>query len=218
MSDESSQPVKRQLKSVFSRQLLAPLLCGLLIGCVGTAPHSQESTYPNTARVEVPVGWRVGSTSHNAAMRLLEFVPQDQSVDSWTDMITIIVVYHRSAADFSDFLNSLQEHLSQGCEVPPVLSKSNRLTDHGYEAATQTVTCGKSKRFGKGEIMMQKVMMGDNAIFDVQRAWRFAPTQRSEDLPLSEAQREDGAAYLDTVWLCNLTVESPGCPLSQPKL
>jgi hypothetical protein len=215
---KSSQPVKRQLESVLNPHFIALFLCILLLGCAGTARHGQESTYPNTARIQVPDGWRVGSSSHNATMRVLEFVPQDQSVDSWTDMITIIVVYHRSAADLSDYLNNMREHLPQGCDVPSVLSEPIRLTDHGYEAATQTVACGKSRRFGKGEFMMQKVMMGENAIFDVQRAWRFAATQRSEDLPLSEAQRADGTAYLDTVWLCNMTVESPGCPLSQHKL
>jgi hypothetical protein len=210
--------MKLKLESVLSPKFTAFLFCILLTGCVATAPGRQESTYPNTARIPVPEGWRVGSESHNAAMRVLEFVPPDQTVDSSTDMITIIVVYHRSVADLSDYLNGMREHLPQGCEVPALLNDPSRLTDHGYETATQTVACGKSKRFGMGEIMIQKVMMGQNAIFDVQRAWRFAATQRSEDLPLSDAQRAAGAAYLDTVWLCNVTVESPGCPRSQHKI
>lgn len=209
--------MKRNLESRLRPQFIVPFFCILLTGCLGTAPDRQESTYPNVTRIAIPEGWRVGSESHNAAMRVLEFVPPDQTVDRWTDMITIIVVYHRSAADLADYLSSMREHLPQGCEVPAVFNEQPRLTDHGYEAVTQTVACGKSKRFGKGEIMMQKVMMGQNAIFDVQRAWRFAATQRSEDLPLSDAQRASGAAYLDTVWLCNVTVESPGCPLSQHK-
>ncbi len=212
---ESGPPVKCRPGSKLSPQFIAPLFCVLLTCCVGNQPHSQESTYPDVARAPVPAGWRVGSESHNAAMRLLEFVPPDQTADHWTDMITVIVVYHRSGADLSDYMNNMQAHLQQGCEVPSVLSGLLRLPDHGYETAIQTVACGKSKRFGKGEIMMQKVMVGENAIFDVQRAWRFAPAQRSEDLPFSDAQRAAGAAYLDTVWLCNRTVNSADCPIPQ---
>jgi uncharacterized protein YbdZ (MbtH family) len=214
---KSSQPMKRNLESILRPQFIVFLFCLFLTGCVGTAPDSQESTYPNVTRIAIPEGWRVGSESHNAAMRVLEFVPSDQTVDRWTDMITIIVVYHRSAADLSDYLSGVREHLPQGCDVPAVFNEHPRLTDHGYEAATLTAACGKSTGFGKGEIMMQKVMMGQNAIFDVQRTWRFAAMQRSQDLPLSDAQRAAGAAYLDTVWLCNVTVETPGCPRPQRK-
>ena len=134
-------------------------------------------------------------------------------MDNWTDMITVIVVYHRSGADFLEYLNDMRAHFPQGCDVPILLGGLRRLTDHGYDAAIQTVACGKSKRFGMGEIMMEKVMIGQNAIFDVQRAWRFPPARRSDDLPLSAGQQAARAAYLDAVWLCNVTVESPGCPL-----
>jgi hypothetical protein len=180
-------------------------------GCAVAAPDKPESTYPNVVRAEMPDGWRVGSESHNAAMRILEFVPPDQTVDRWDEMLTMVVIYHRSGADLLDYVNKMREDFPRGCAVPPVLSKPLRRTDHGYDSITQTVACGKTNKYGLGEAMTQKVMIGQNAIFDVQRAWRFPAAPRSEDLPFFDAQRAAGAAYLDAVWLCDVTVKSADC-------
>jgi hypothetical protein len=47
------------------------------------------------------------------------------------------------------------------------------------------------------------MIQGEHGFYQVQRAWDFPPTGRSEDIPLTQVMRDSAQARLATMHICN---------------
>lgn len=162
----------------------------------------------------VPEGTKIGFRDHKPEMDIVEYVPEDQSVEQWTDMITVMVFPRPSGFTLDAFFQNMSEGFVEGCEVEALVRDPKRFPDGTYPAGTQAAFCGKTIRFGQGEALIYKAILGAKALYVVQRAWRFPPSDQSRYLPITEDMLVSAIERLETVHLCDSEIASERCPAS----
>jgi hypothetical protein len=193
----------------------------LIVASLGCAdPHLIEvnaqnvgAGNPNAEKLHLvlPEGYKVGYSNSNSNMRIFEYVPEGQSIEQWTTMTTVIVMALHTAPDIDALLQAMSETFVRGCEVRAVVSQPKRFLDVGYPAGTQSVICGKTRRFGQGEALFYKAMQGKTGFFLVQQAWRFPPAANSRDIPLTAEMTKSAHARLADVHLCPSRAPGENC-------
>lgn len=149
----------------------------------------------------VPPGYKVGYTAHNERTQLTEFVPNGETVDDWSDMITIRID-HNLRADpdaYSKKLGTLWKKSCPGGESQKVTSGN----ENGYPFALWIYVCSLNPETGKPETMTMKTIAGDDSFYQAQVASRKAA---DADVVRTAAE------YLRTVSVCDTRKTDRACP------
>jgi len=214
MASESRNPHGARIDQTM-KHILAPLLLAVLVGCTGRALNSDGSpvgppvdTGSEAIHFVVPEGSRIGFQAYRPGIQIMEYVPENQSVEHWTDMLTVLIMARDTAPDIDAFFQRMTNTFHSGCTVEPIVEAPTRFLDGHYQAGIQTAICGKSKQFGTGTVVVYKMIQGAHGFYQVQRAWNFPPVARSLDIPLTKAMRDSAAGRLALVHLCDR--QNPG--------
>jgi hypothetical protein len=203
----------REMKLIFGL-LLIPLLVGCggrIINADGSPAGLPVDTGSEVLHVVVPDGSKIGFQANRPGMQIVEYVPLDQSVKQWTDMLTVVIADRQAAPDIDAFFKRMTDTFHVGCDVEPIVEKPTRFLDGPYPAGLQAAICGKGRQNGYGQVVIYKMIQGTKGFFQVQRAWRFPPAAKSEDLPLTEAMRKSATERLAAVYLCDREVPDNRC-------
>jgi hypothetical protein len=198
---------------------LGALLCvALLLGCSGRTINADGSpvgppvdTGSEAVHFIVPEGSKIGFQANRPGIQIMEYVPVDQSVQHWTDMLTVLIMARDTAPDIDAFFQRMTNAFHVGCDVEPLIEAPTRFLDGGYPAGVQTAICGKSKQFGIGSIVIYKMIQGKNGFYQVQRAWNFPAAARSQDITLTTAMRDSATERLAAVHLCDRQAPDQQC-------
>lgn len=153
--------------------------------------------------VGLPQGFKVGFSDSRNGMNMQEWVPANETVQNWTEMVTVQVFLNRKDLDPVQFLATMEKQWAGACKgstaTPAVTGRAN-----GYASATTLLRCPLLASSGKPETTMMKAIKGNDSFYLVQRAVRGVPTQ---------AQLERTKQYLDGVSVCDTRLAAHPCKM-----
>jgi hypothetical protein len=151
--------------------------------------------------VAMPQGFKVGFSDSRNGMNMQEWVLANETVQNWTEMVTVQVFLNRTDLDPVWFLTTMQKQWAGACKgsaaTPVATGRVN-----GYVAATTLLRCPLLASSGKPETTMFKAIKGNDSFYVVQRATRSVP---------DEARLAQTKAYLDTVSVCDSRLPAHPC-------
>jgi hypothetical protein len=160
--------------------------------------------------VTQPPGWKVGSQMSHDNRSTAEWVPASETVDDWTQMITI-GVYRHATVDAATFLQRITQRWLAACPGSQAKGIVTGQTN-AYVVSMQVLTCPKNTVTGKPEVTAFRAIKGQDALYSVQRAFRSIP---------NDAEFNDTIHFLSTVTVCDTRTPDHLCPglgrpISQP--
>ena len=170
--------------------------CALALVALGPRASAQQASRPGELLIApVPSGWKVGSEdTRGANQQVTELIPEDQTLERWTRMITVQTYRGATDRDPMDMVAGLADRLKRLC---PGL-----VVDREPQGPSQPERSLRgSLRCQGGESKIVLAIQGRDAFYYVLYQWRGA-----ED---ATAELRAGNAYLDTVRVCD--ARTTGC-------
>jgi hypothetical protein len=149
-----------------------------------------------------PEGYKVGFFDKKPTVTMTELVPQAETVDAWTEMVTVQIFLGMKNVTPAQYAKTLQEIWAKSCAratSQPVTSG----IENGYPFILWLSSCPRNTLTGKPEITWFKAVQGSDSFYLVQKAFKFEP---------SKAQIETWMAYFKTVSVCDSRRADRACP------
>ena len=153
--------------------------------------------------VDIPEGMREVHREGTQQVVVVEHVPAGQTVEQWTDKVTVLIFAPEVYPDLDSKLQQTSAALTDACLVRPRIFDPVRFEDAGFPAVVLSVACGKGKRTRDAGVFISKSIQGAQGTYEVQRIWRFPPAAESAAVPLTQAMAETAQALMATVYLCD---------------
>ncbi len=159
----------------------------------------------------VPEAWTAINTQQYTSMRIVELVPPDSDVSSWTEKLGIESFNTRPLPDPIQLLDTMQQNLKHDCT-----QLNSRVTYSGYEnnypTSIRLFNCNKDKLTQMQKIVLVKAIQGNQHVYVVSREMRLGEQQQniSEDEIQQTIAR--WAAYLSTTSVCDSINSQHPCP------
>ena len=149
----------------------------------------------------LPQGYKVGFQQKKASAQITEMVPANETVEGWTEMVTV-QVFNGLKVTPDQFRARMVQMWSGACANaiagPPTLAVEN-----GYPIAFWMMNCPLNKDTGKPETTWFKAIQGQDSFYVVQKAFKFDP---------SKEQIVQWTHYLKAVAVCDTRVKARACP------
>lgn len=155
--------------------------------------------------VTVPKGYKVGHQQKVERGVITELVPEGQTVQNWTEMVTVQIFFRLGHVTPAQYRTRIENLWSGACPGSSFSTVSEGL-ENGYPALVWRLDCPTNKQTGKPEITWMKFVQGRDSFYIVQKAFKYAP-------PQNEISRWTG--YLATVRVCDSRLPDRPCRLSQ---
>jgi hypothetical protein len=179
------------------RAFIPSLLLTLL---AAPAPAAAQLVNENLL-VVMPTGYKIGFQTKKNNMDMSEMVPSNQTVDDWTEMVTV-QIFHGMTAPPEQFKGTLEQRWSAACPnstSAPIASA----VENGYATLVWLFDCPHNPATGKPEITWFKAVQGNDSFYLVQKAFKFAP---------SKDQVVQWTKYLNVVQVCDSRLPDRACP------
>lgn len=180
--------------------MLPRYLLILILAAAPVRPALAQLTNENLL-VAVPSGYKVGFQDHKPNMQMTEMVPESESVDNWTEMVTVQVFYRLKATP-DGFAKTMADGWLKDCPGSTASLIASG-PENGYPAAVWLLNCSKNPATGKPEITWVKTIQGNDSFYVVQKAFKFMP---------SKDQIGQWMKYLRAVIACDSRLADRACP------
>ncbi len=143
-----------------------------LSGCASTAGTSADST---TERLNffVPKGWKIGHQAQGNDQAIIEIIPEKETVQSWTRMITVQTFRNPEKYQPELFINGMGELAKKACEGATLIPVRNG-EQNGYAFSQKILVCTNNRATKTNETMNIKAIKGGQSFYVVQVASRSA--------------------------------------------
>ncbi len=171
-------------------------------------PPAEQSAENRTALenenllVEVPKGFKIDFETEQDNMVMNEMVPQSESVNDWTTLITVQIFLGLTNTTPEQYQSSLTQswfNACQGSESYPVADGA----ENGYNFVLWQMYCPLNPSTQKVEYTYLKAMQGNDSFYLVQVAFRYEP---------SSDEITQWMNYLRTVQVCDSRIPERACP------
>ena len=151
--------------------------------------------------VAMPPGYKVGFTNHTPKGVITEMVPTAETVENWTEMVTVQIFFglHDSVIAYRLRLEKLWALACAGASNAPV---GGGLVN-GYTTMTWRLSCPLNRQTGKPEMTWFKAIAGRDSFYVVQKAFKFEPAPE---------QAKEWVGWLDKVSVCDTRIADRKCP------
>jgi hypothetical protein len=180
-------------------------LCTLASAAMAQAPAGGEQLF-----LIPPPGWSVGFHSQQGNVELTEIVPQGQSVQDWTEMLTVQLITGKPEKSPQEVLKDQVDELQKACDDVGAGATAPQV-ENGYDTAIRAILCTKSKQWGKGELTLYKVIRGRERLYVIARAWRGAPFDK-DHLPVPPEKTQEWLQFMQRVSVCDARDGQRPCP------
>lgn len=180
------------MKRVFAVLALMGALCG-----AASAQLVNENLL-----VAMPEGYKVGFTDKKPRLIMSEMVPQAETVEAWTEMMTVQIFLGMKGITPAQYAANMQGMWAKACPnaaSQPVAAGA----ENGYPFTLWLSSCPRNVSTGKPEITWFKAMQGNDSFYLVQKAFKFEPTK---------AQIETWMNYFKKVSVCDSRLADRSCP------
>lgn len=154
-----------------------------------------------TLLVAMPPGYKIGYRVERGNMVMSEMVPTGETVENWTEMVTV-QVFHGLKAQPEKFRDTLQQRWVAACPGGNGTTVTSA-NENGYPVLVWRLDCPENPQTGKPEITWFKAIAGKDSFYLVQKAFKFTPSQQ---------QTERWTAYLNSVAVCDARITARACP------
>ena len=203
------------------------LLSALTVATSVSAQDSSTVSKRERLIMDVPEGWYLGSNSKNEFMESFVFVPEGQTVQNWTDMISIGIiplsnvqstnvfdpteVFGRAKAA-QRFATNWRKGLEEICEDTQAEPENLTLVAMHWAILDGKLKCTKGKVTGKGEVILYRFIFGRDGYTIVMRQWGVPPFDIGQE-PISSEILGNWKNRLKQVHHCDPRLSN--CPSSQ---
>ena len=167
-----------------------------------TASGASAGLQDENVLVPLPDGFKQGYRSGGGQRELTEFVPAAETVNSWSQMVTEITLRGLGQVDGETLQATMLAQWKAACPG----ADGHHLEsgkENGYATSYWTFSCPRNPQTGQSESMVRKVIVGKDAIYDVQYAYK--KTAEPELVRSS-------TAYLRRVIVCDTRTPEHPCP------
>ena len=152
--------------------------------------------------ITFPQGFRIANDQRANGVHLSEMIPKGESLDDWTQMVTVQIFFGAAALTPEGFEADMDKSWKASC---PGASKGHVAdgTENGYRFNLWVLACPRNPASGKPETTLLKAIAGNDSFYLVQKAFRSKPTMD-----------EVGAAtaWLRKIAVCDSRRPEQACP------
>lgn len=180
-------------------------LAAALVALFLAFPALSSDLEGETLLQNLPSGYRIALQTQDGTMGITEMVPQSESVQDWTEMLTTQLFFGMKQVPPLHFQSVMASNLQAACaggESTPVTDGD----ENGYPFALWWQVCPLNPSTGKPEYTWFKAIQGNERFYVVQKAFRFAP---------SSEQTVQWGQYLEGISLCDTRLPDRACPQLQ---
>jgi hypothetical protein len=181
-------------------RVVMALVLGLLIGRPAAAAFVNENLLTTA-----PSGYHVGFQDKNNDSQITEWVPTGETVEDWTEMVTVLVFYGLAPAP-DVYMHNLEKRWMASCPGAGNAQTIASVVENGYSSLVWLLNCPQNLETGKPEITWFKAVQGNDSFYVVQKAFKFAP---------SKEQIARWVGYLKAVRVCDSRLAERVCPQSK---
>jgi hypothetical protein len=124
----------------------------------------------------LPSGYKVDFQTKQGNMIMTEMVPQAETVDSWSEMITTQIFLGMKSTTPEQFQEGMAKRWLAACRGGEVATITKGV-ENGYAFSIWLQTCSKNPSTGKPENTWFKAIKGNDSFYLVQKAYRFDPSK-----------------------------------------
>lgn len=192
--------------------MLAVLVLALLGGCSEGTDSTSAPAPEEGERLlgDAPAGWKRIQSSVDPGIRIVEYIPENQDPDNWTEKITFESFSGAPLPDPIEFLKGMSDDQAGACPAHETYPTFSGL-ENGYPTSVQLMICNHSRMIDQSQVTMIKAIRGNDYFYVVARARRGEPLD--EDAPaMSEEEAAGWSLFLRSIRLCDSTREEHACP------
>ncbi len=153
--------------------------------------------------LRLPAGFVEGYQASQGGTTLSEYVPEGETADNWTQMLTIHIFRDADNADPVGYLGQLGSALSDACAGSGGQLLGQDPVD-GLPAAAAFYVCpGAEPDAPPREVFLTQAIGGRDALYVVQFSWHYQPTQD---------ELGQWMGYLQEAGVCDTRREEMPCP------
>jgi hypothetical protein len=189
---EKSKRCKYVLKMPALTLMLTSVYCGV----------SWAQLKDETLVATIPTGFKIGSQTSHDRTTTLEWIKESETVQNWTEMVTVQVDRGINRMTPPQVLQSTGKKWLATCKG----SAANQIPDgqaNGYAVSMLVVHCPLNAVTGKPETTVLRAIKGNDALYTVQKTFRFDP---------SNDQVGQIMKYLNRVNVCDTRGAEHPCP------
>jgi hypothetical protein len=152
--------------------------------------------------VEVPTGFKIDYQAEQNNMIISEMVPQNESVNDWTTLITVQIFLGLTNTTPKQYQETLTQSWFDACstsETYPVADGA----ENGYNFVLWQLYCPLNPATQKVEYAYLKAIQGNDSFYLVQVAFRYEPTE--DDIT-------QWIGYLKEAQVCDSRIPEQACP------
>jgi hypothetical protein len=202
--------VKSQKRSaVFQRVVYG--VKGLMLACFlcvfPLSPSAWAQLKNENLLEQMPSGFKIGYQTSHDGTNMQEWVPEGETVENWSEMVTTQIFLGRKDLDTAQFLNFIGQKWLKDCtgSTPNAIHTGNA---NGYPVSMLLLQCPLNPQSGKPETTLFRAIKGSDSFYIVQRSARSIP---------SKDQIAKMAQFLGTVNVCDTRSPEHPCPGLKPQ-
>ena len=150
----------------------------------------------------MPTGYKVGFQQKQGNRLLVEMLPQAETVQNWTEMLTTQIFFGLKTVTPEQFKASMSKGWLSACKdgsVAPIAEGE----ENGYVFSMWLQICPLNPASGKPEYTWLKAIKGSDSFCMVQKAFRFSSYDK---------QVVEWTQYFRTVTVCDSRLADRECP------
>jgi hypothetical protein len=183
------------------RTLRVVLQISFVLAALAVRPAAAELINENLL-AGAPPGYKIGFRDKKNDLQMTEWVPANETVEKWTEMLTVQVFYGLKITP-EEFMHQLESRWRNACpgagDAQPIASG----VENGYPALVWILDCPRNPGTDKPELTWFKAMRGNDSFYVVQKAFKFTPTKE---------QIARWIGYLRAVRVCDSRIADRACP------
>ena len=154
--------------------------------------------------VKMPEGYKVGWNDRNAQRLMSEMVPAGQTVENWTEMVTVQIFFGLKSPPkvFRARMGALWAKACPSSTSLPVAEGVER----GYATEVWQQTCESNPQTKKPEYTYFKAIQGNDSFYVVQKAFKYEP---------SYDEITKWTLYLKGISVCDSRIAERACPATK---
>lgn len=152
--------------------------------------------------VDIPTGFKIDYEAKQGNVIINEMVPEDESVNEWTTMITVQIFLGMTESTPEEYQETMTQSWFNACAD----SASNPVAsgeENGYKYIVWQLYCPLNAATQMSEETYFKAIQGNDSFYLVQVAFRHEP---------SPDEITQWMQYLKTVQVCDSRIPERACP------
>ena len=152
-----------------------------------------------------PKQYKVGFQEQNSKFQMIEFIPENETVEQWSKMITVQTLYKSAKMRPTDFEQAMTQNLRKGCPTAEAAHVIDGI-ENGYPFSIWIEKFCPDPATGKTETTYFKAIQGNEALYVVQKAFKT---------PMTKVEVMEATGILRSAGLCD--ARSTKHPCQSPK-